>query len=445
MKLLLLVAGALAFAPAHPPRAHYRALRAAEDDREAALDRWGWNEQWDAVWREMPDLPDGAVPARVVVGGRRRWQVEPAVGDAVGSSSATGATGADLSTVLVGDWVAVTPTARGDAEIFAVLPRAGVLQRERVNRKKLVALRETRWDKAKSASTLQPLCANVDVVLVVTSASLEFNAARLARYLTVASTGGAESIVVLNKMDLADGDGDGDAWRDIAAAACADTRVVATSAEGAAGPGLRELEGVLETGKTYAMLGSSGVGKSSLMNRLLGNDAAATSAVRGVDDRGRHTTTRRALRLVPKSGALLMDTPGLRSIGMHAEVDLALRSDSAVAPTPALRAFADVARYAGQCRFKDCDHSERAKGCALQAAVDDGELEPERLESYLDLHSEALLAPLRADADAGPKRGTGKAPITALSKRKKKKGAKGRNRQEANMDARELSGSVDFD
>lgn len=443
MKLLLLVTGALAFAPARPPRVGPVALRAAEDDRAAALDRWGWNERWDAVWRAVPDLPDDAVPARVVVGGRRRWQVEPAVGDAAGASSATGATGADLSTVLVGDWVAVTPTARGDAEIVAVLPRAGVLQRERVNRKKLTALRDTRWDKAKSASTLQPLCANVDVVLVVTSASLEFNAARLARYLTVASTGGAESIVVLNKIDLAGGDGD--AWRDIAAAACADTRVVATSAEGAAGPGLRELEGVLETGKTYAMLGSSGVGKSSLMNRLLGNDAAATSAVREVDDRGRHTTTRRALRLVPTSGAMLMDTPGLRSIGMHAEVDLALRSDSAVAPTPALRAFADVARYAGQCRFKDCDHSERASGCALQAAVDDGELEPERLESYLDLHSEALLAPLRADTDAGPKRGTGKAPITALSKRKKKKGAKGRNRQEANMDARELSGSVDFD
>ena len=443
MKLLLLVTGALAFAPARPPRVGPVALRAAEDDRAAALDRWGWNERWDAVWCAVPDLPDDAVPARVVVGGRRRWQVEPAVGDAAGASSATGATGADLSTVLVGDWVAVTPTARGDAEIVAVLPRAGVLQRERVNRKKLTALRDTRWDKAKSASTLQPLCANVDVVLVVTSASLEFNAARLARYLTVASTGGAESIVVLNKMDLAGGDGD--AWRDIAAAACADTRVVATSAEGAAGPGLRELEGVLETGKTYAMLGSSGVGKSSLMNRLLGNDAAATSAVREVDDRGRHTTTRRALRLVPTSGAMLMDTPGLRSIGMHAEVDLALRSDSAVAPTPALRAFADVARYAGQCRFKDCDHSERASGCALQAAVDDGELEPERLESYLDLHSEALLAPLRADTDAGPKRGTGKAPITALSKRKKKKGAKGRNRQEANMDARELSGSVDFD
>ena len=443
MKLLLLVTGALAFAPARPPRVGPVALRAAKDDRAAALDRWGWNERWDAVWRAVPDLPDDAVPARVVVGGRRRWQVEPAVGDAAGASSATGATGADLSTVLVGDWVAVTPTARGDAEIVAVLPRAGVLQRERVNRKKLTALRDTRWDKAKSASTLQPLCANVDVVLVVTSASLEFNAARLARYLTVASTGGAESIVVLNKIDLAGGDGD--AWRDIAAAACADTRVVATSAEGAAGPGLRELEGVLETGKTYAMLGSSGVGKSSLMNRLLGNDAAATSAVREVDDRGRHTTTRRALRLVPTSGAMLMDTPGLRSIGMHAEVDLALRSDSAVAPTPALRAFADVARYAGQCRFKDCDHSERASGCALQAAVDDGELEPERLESYLDLHSEALLAPLRADTDAGPKRGTGKAPITALSKRKKKKGAKGRNRQEANMDARELSGSVDFD
>jgi ribosome biogenesis GTPase len=221
------------------------------------------------------------------------------------------------------------------------------------------------------------LAANVDVVLVVTSMNGDFNLRRLERYLAVAWESGATPVVLLSKADLAD---DVEGYRAAAASAAPGVELIAVSV--VTGEGLDSIRAHLGRGRTVVFTGSSGVGKSSIVNALAGEPLLATAEIREDDARGRHTTTRRQLiRLVD---GLLIDTPGLRELGVL---------DTEGVST----AFDDVESLAAECRFNDCRHRSEP-GCAIRAALHDGSLAPERFDAYGRLQREAQRALIAADA-----------------------------------------------
>lgn len=249
---------------------------------------------------------------------------------------------------VVGDFVAL----RGadDASIVAVLPRRTQLSRAAAG---------------SDGRREQPIAANVDVALVVQSLDHDFNLRRLERYLVTVRAGGVAPVIVLNKADVADD----------AAARVAEAQRVAGGApvlaiSAATGAGVEQVRALVPPGATAVLVGSSGVGKSTLVNRLMGDDVMETRDVRAHDHGGRHTTTHRQLLTLP-NGAILLDTPGMR------ELHLAATADDVDA------AFDEIARLAATCRFRDCRH-ETEPGCAVRDAVG-----PERLASYRKLQREA--------------------------------------------------------
>lgn len=321
---------------------------------------------WDGAWALAfaPHAASGLVPGRVVAAHRDAWRVALAPGDRDAELSGRfrfAATGpGDLP--AVGDWVAVSDTA--PALVSAVLPRRTAFWRNR---------------EAGQAAADQVLAANVDVALVVTGLDGDFNLRRLERYLAVAWSGGTRPVVLLNKADTAP-DPEGARLAAEAVAPGVDVRLVSALA----GDGVPELaRDHLAPGRTAVVLGSSGAGKSTLLNALLGEERARTGAVRSDDARGRHTTTHRELHRLP-GGGLLIDTPGIRSLGVAG-------ADDGLAP-----AFADVADFAAPCRFSDCRH-EGEPGCAVAAAVADGQLSPQRLASHRKLEREAAHVARQSD------------------------------------------------
>jgi ribosome biogenesis GTPase len=265
----------------------------------------------------------------------------------------------------VGDWVAVRDAEdAAAATILALLPRRTAFSR-----------------KAAGDETVeQVLAANVDVVFLVGAFGADLNVRRLERYLAAGWESGADPVIVLNKSDLAD---------DLAGAT-AEVEAVAFGlpvhvVSAADGTGLDALARHLEGNRTAALLGSSGVGKSSLVNRLLGRDRQDVAALRA-DGRGRHTTTYRELIPLP-GGGLLLDTPGMRELGLWDAGDGLDQT------------FEDVAALAAGCRFSDCAH-EGEPGCAVLAAVEDGRLPTERLESYRKLLRELQHLEVKGDPRA---------------------------------------------
>jgi ribosome biogenesis GTPase len=295
------------------------------------------------------------VPARVAGGTRGVFRVLAEAGElkvgAAGRLRHRAASVVDLP--VVGDWVAIVPHAGGAGKILSVLPRRTCIVRKAPGR----------------AALPQPLAANVDTLFVVAGLDHDFSVRRIERYVALARASGAVPVVILAKVDLE-------------AAREARIREVEAVASGAAvlavsartGDGVEALEPFLLRGRTIALLGSSGVGKSTLANRLLGEERLATGEVRAHDSRGRHTTTTRELIVLP-GGALLLDTPGMRELSLWED-------DGALAG-----AFDDVAKLAAACRFPDCVH-DAEPGCAVTAAVASGALEPERLTSFRKLGRE---------------------------------------------------------
>ena len=268
----------------------------------------------------------------------------------------------------VGDWVAVEPTETGRGVIHAVLPR-----RTRFSR--LAA-----HDPGSQTTHEQVVAANVDVVFVVTSITDDLSARRLERYLTLGWESGARPVVLLTKADLvAD---PSPAIAEVSAVA-AGVHVHAVSVR--TGVGLDAVLAELRPGDTAALLGSSGVGKSTLINTLLGEELLATQEVRS-DGKGRHTTVRRELIRLP-GGGLVIDTPGMRELQLW------------VADHGLEEAFDDVTSLFAGCRFSDCGH-ESEPGCAVLAALADGTLAPERWESYRKLERELAVLELRLDKRA---------------------------------------------
>ena len=215
----------------------------------------------------------------------------------------------------------------------------------------------------------QAVAANMDVVFAVQSLNENFNVKRLERYLTLAWNSGAQPVVVLTKADLP---GDHQAMVEAAYEVAGEAPVLALSAK--TGQGMEQLDAYLKPRVTAAFLGSSGVGKSSLINALAGQEVMDTGDIREDDARGRHTTTHRQLLRLP-SGVLVIDTPGMRELGMW---------DAAEGLSAA---FPDVERFLGQCRFHDCRHGQEP-GCAIRGALERGELSPQRWKNYRQLAGE---------------------------------------------------------
>jgi ribosome biogenesis GTPase len=313
----------------------------ATDD--LALARLGWDDDLAAAASRVHDAPN-ALPGRVA---------------RVDRGWATVLTGTDVEraqlaghSVTTGDWVLVE---RG--KVAAQLPRRSAFVR----------------GDAGDSRTRKPqvVAANVDLVFVVQSLSNGPNIRRLERELVLAFESGATPLVVLSKADLVSPEQVEDAIR-TAQSAAADVEVVVTSA--ATGAGLGRLRDLAAPDRTVALIGASGVGKSRLVNGLVGDDVQAVGAVREADQRGRHTTTARELVELP-TGGWLVDTPGLRSVALW-DADVGLG-----------RVFSDIEDLAAQCRFSNCSHGAEP-GCAIRAAIERGDLDPARYEHYVRLDHE---------------------------------------------------------
>ena len=318
----------------------------------------GWDPGWALAFAPF-DGPERWA-ARVTASHRDAWVVATQAGDrdAVVAGRLRHAALGPADMPAVGDWVVVTAAADdpGPAVIRNVLPRRTVFKRGAEDG---------------HVSDDQVLAANVDVAFVVAGLDGDFNLRRLERYLAVVYSGGATPVVVLNKTDVAV---DLDGLRTAAGSVAPGTEVIAISAR--TGDGVADLAARhLAPGRTAVVLGSSGVGKSTLVNALLGREHLRTRAVREDDSRGRHTTTHRELVRLP-GGALLIDTPGIRSLGV---------AGAAEGLDPA---FADIAEIAAGCRFTDCRH-DREPGCGILAALADGRLTQARFESHRKLEKEA--------------------------------------------------------
>ncbi|MGY2003317.1 ribosome small subunit-dependent GTPase A [Blastococcus sp. SYSU DS1024] len=299
-------------------------------------------------------LPPGCQPGRVARVDRGRLSVLTAAGMRRVAPAA-----ALHGAPAVGDWVAL----RGELAV-AVLPRSSAFTRTAAGR----------------TSAAQVVAANVDAVLVVDALTGVARPRRVERYLAVAWSSGAAPVVVLTKADLCP-----DVPAGVAQVAEDAVGVPVLAVSAVTGAGLDAVRALLPAGATAAMVGPSGVGKSSLANALAGRTVAATRDIRD-DGRGRHTTTARELHRLP-GGGLLIDTPGMRELALHDDAD------------GVDRVFADVAELAPACRYRDCAHRTEP-GCAVAAALEDGRLDPARFTAWRKLQGEAHRQRLRVDARA---------------------------------------------
>lgn len=329
----------------------------------------GWNADFQAEFDKLsrPEF----VPARVSSVMKGHFRIWSAGGERLAKVAGKLLFQAKCSGDLpaVGDWVAIE--ARG-GESRAIIHN--VLQRRTAISRKI----------AGRAAEEQIIAANVDVVFIVSALNHEFNLRRLERYVVLVWDSGARPVVLLNKADLCDE----------VTIRVAEAELIAPGADVHAisaeeGAGFEVVFEFLRPGRTCAFIGSSGVGKSTIINRLLGHEVQSTLPVRDHDDRGRHSTTSRQMFLL-SSGGLVIDTPGMRELQLWgAEAGLST-------------AFDDIDELAAQCRYRDCTH-EAEPGCAVRSAVEEGILDGARLANFLKLRSEQAFLERKVDIHAAQK------------------------------------------
>lgn len=330
------------------------------------LDDWGWDARWSEAFASLSSRNLRA--ARVVA--QQRGLLTVAAEDGTRPARVTGAMrhkasgAADLP--CVGDWLACEAVPGEETlTVRAILPRRTKLSRKAAGE----ALEE------------QVIAANLDAVVVMTAMNADFNVRRLERFLAVVRESGAEAVIALNKADSCEDPGP---YLGEARMVAGDAAVLALSAK--TGQGLDLLAQWVKPGRTVGFVGTSGVGKSTLINRLLGREALKTNATRAGDERGRHTTTHRELFVLP-AGGVLLDTPGMREMAFwEAERGLA-------------ESFDEIETLAAGCRFKDCAHGSEP-GCAVKAAIESGDLPASRLEAMNKLKREAAFQARRVDPAA---------------------------------------------
>ena len=334
---------------------------------DLSLEALGWTPRFAEAFE--PFRASGGEPARVSLEHTHIYRVLTPAGERLarvtGRLRHAAEERADFP--AVGDWVVLDPPSSGggDARIRAILPRASEFARRA----------------AGNPTERQVLAANIDVVFLVSGLDNDFNPRRIERYLVTASDSGASPVIVLNKSDLVDDPGI--FVREIESLANG-VPVLAVSAKRP--ETLAAVRAHLAPGRTAALLGSSGVGKSSIANALIGEEVLATREVREYDSRGRHTTTGRQLILLP-GGGILIDTPGLRELQLW-------DTGESVAGS-----FADIEAIGEGCRFRDCRHATEP-GCAVTAAVKEGTLSEVRLESFRKLQDEQAFQATQQDQRA---------------------------------------------
>jgi ribosome biogenesis GTPase len=314
----------------------------------------------DPAWAQAIAAHSGARPARVTEQHRSGYVVAEGPEEGYSPESLPEWQRAKCPPAqrpAVGDWVLVEGEGKA-ARIVALLPRFSAIKR----------------GAAGEHYRQQLIAANIDTAFVVCGLDADFNPRRIERYLLLLTPGGVGAVVVLTKADKDGADADA-AMRQLSASLAQGVPVVAVNAKDR--DSVAVLEPWLGEGCSVVLVGSSGAGKSTLTNTLLGIDRMKTGAVRAGDDRGRHTTTHRALLAMP-SGACLIDTPGMRELKPTGEEDVA-------------ESFADIEAIAAHCRFRDCRHAAEP-GCAVRAAVERGELDAGRVANFLKLRDEVAAA-----------------------------------------------------
>ncbi|HWW75643.1 MAG TPA: ribosome small subunit-dependent GTPase A [Pyrinomonadaceae bacterium] len=316
------------------------------------LEDYGWSDFFASAFADYAE--GGFEPGRVFLQHNRALMLYTAAGET--PAETTGrlrfhARGAE-DLPAVGDWVVIRRAGDG-AKVHEILPRRSKFSR-----------------RAAGSETLEQIvAANVDTVFLVTGLDNDYSPRRVERYLIMAWESGAEPVVVLNKADLAE---EAEGRRAEIGRVAPGVPVLLLSAK--RGVGVEQLLPYIERGRTVALMGSSGVGKSTIVNRLLGSEVQRTAEVRLSDARGKHTTTHRELFVLP-AGGLVLDTPGMRELQL-------LVSERGLRET-----FEEIEVAAAACRFSDCRH-EGEPGCAVREALDEGRIEPDRFNSYRRMQAE---------------------------------------------------------
>ncbi|MDR7074601.1 ribosome small subunit-dependent GTPase A [Fictibacillus barbaricus] len=314
----------------------------------------GYNQTFEESFKEYEN--QSLIPGRISIEHKGLYRVLTESGELLGEITGKIRFNAEgrQDFPAVGDWVAVQAIpSEGKAYIHGILPRKSKFSR-----------------KAAGVTTDEQIVAtNVDTVFLVNALNQDFNLRRLERYLLMAWESGAAPVIVLSKADLCE---DIQTIMDEVESIAFGVPVFAVSSE--TGMGLDALSDFIKEGQTVALLGSSGVGKSTLANKLFGSEVLKTNEIREEDGKGKHTTTHREL-LVLESGGILIDTPGMRELQLW-------EGDSSLS-----QSFQDVESLAQECRFRDCTHNNEP-GCAVQSAIDTGDLDEDRYNSYLKLQRE---------------------------------------------------------
>ncbi|MRL70126.1 ribosome small subunit-dependent GTPase A [Brevundimonas sp. SPF441] len=326
------------------------------------IEQYGWSEVWATAF--APHAHAGHTPGRVILQHRNGYLVVTDAGELQAKASGRLRHEAqETGPPAVGDWVALSPNPQdGAATIHAVLPRRTAFVRRA----------------ADSVRRTQILAANIDVAFVVTSMNADLNPRRIQRFLAAAMDSGARPVLVLTKSDLS-----ADPQAEAAQVAALETQTLVLTVSVREGVGLEALRLQVKPGETCVLIGSSGVGKSTLVNAFLNEDRMATQAIRASDDQGRHTTSHRQLIPLP-GGGLIIDTPGIREVGL-------IDAEEGVEAV-----FDDIEHLMQECRFTNCGHVSEP-GCAVQAALADGTLEGPRWAHFQKLKSELAAAGDKAE------------------------------------------------